>query len=433
MKRLLGCALLAFAVPAHAQPTEVLTLDRAIEIAMQQQPTLRSARARVDAANARIDLARVARRPTLTLAASAATGSSRATPCVNDPTRACGGFFDPQASTGLSAQLSWRIFDFGQTSANIRAAELAAEATATSIATNALDIRVNVEVAYLEAVARNRLVKVAETTVRSEELHVDQAKKFVAAGAKDPIEVAQAEARLANARSTLAQNQASEAIALANLRAAIGWLDATRSPIVDSSWPTPPAQEPIALADLVEASRKARPEITQLERQIEAAEANVVATERGNRPVLSASAQTQYEPGTGDWTPEPTWSANLSLSWQIFDGGRAKAETKVARAELVGAQAERDALLVNLTAQLASSRSQIIANRAAVTASEQAVTAARAQLKLAEGRYAQGLGSQIELTDAQFAVTTAEGNLVQTQWQLADAWAQLRRGLGTTP
>jgi outer membrane protein TolC len=59
------------------------------------------------------------------------------------------------------------------------------------------------------------------------------------------------------------------------------------------------------------------------------------------------------------------------------------------------------------------------------------VTAARAQLQLADARYGQGLGSQIELADAQVAVTTAEGNLVQSQWQLAEAWAQLRRALGT--
>ena len=66
----------------------------------------------------------------------------------------------------------------------------------------------------------------------------------------------------------------------------------------------------------------------------------------------------------------------------------------------------------------------------ALSASNEAVTAARAQLQLAEARYAQGLGSQIELADAQTAVTTAEGNLVQAQWQLAEAWATLHRQLG---
>src|SRR5678816_2911129 len=55
--------------------------------------------------------------------------------------------------------------------------------------------------------------------------------------------------------------------------------------------------------------------------------------------------------------------------------------------------------------------------------------AARAQLQLSEARYTQGLGSQIELADAQTAVTTAEGNLVQAEFQLASAWAQRHRAV----
>ncbi|MDQ3366466.1 MAG: TolC family protein, partial [Myxococcota bacterium] len=226
--------------PAAAQPArEVLTLERALELAQQQQPAMRASRASVEAARARVDLARVARRPTVNLSATIAAGSTLARPCAapnEDAT--CGGFFDPSASTGLGAQASWRLYDFGQTAASIRAAELAAEASASGIDTNLIDVRTNVEVAYLEAVARQRLIAVAETTVTSEETHLDQARKFVAAQAKDPIEVVQAQARAANARSALAQAQSAQAIALANLRAAIGWLDATRSPVVAGDWPT---------------------------------------------------------------------------------------------------------------------------------------------------------------------------------------------------
>jgi outer membrane protein len=146
--------------------------------------------------------------------------------------------------------------------------------------------------------------------------------------------------------------------------------------------------------------------------------------------VLSANASTQWGPDQNDWTPEPTWSAGLTLSWQFFDGGRAKTQARIARADVISTRAQRDQLLISLTAELESSRAQIIANSANVEASDEAVTAARAQLKLAEARYAQGLGSQIELTDAQQAVTLAEGNLVTAQWQLANAWTQLRRALG---
>lgn len=420
----------AMAVPAAAQPRqETLTLPRAIEIALKQQPSVRITQAQIEQANARVQGAKVALKPTVSLQASVAESSSRQTtdPTTNTTT---GGFFDPTLSTGFAASASWRIFDFGQTSAAIRAAEASADATASSLLTTNLDIRSSVSIAFLEAIARAKLVTVADATVKSEELHLDQARRFVAAQAKDPIEVAQAQARAANARSALAQSQSNAAVALANLRFAMGWVDPSVVFTVDGAWPAPPAEDPAALDALVESARKNRPEIVQLDKEIIAAEASVTVAKAERRPVLSASANTQWGPGQDDWSPQPSWTAGLVLSWQLYDGGRSAADVRAARAGVTIAQAQRDQLLVSLTSELDSQRQQIVANRANVAASNEAVTAARAQLKLADARYTQGLGSQIELADAQTAVTTAEGNLITAEWQLAQAWAQLARALG---
>jgi len=415
---------------ASAQPTR-LSMQQAVDVALKQHPSVRQSRAAVEAAEGRIDLAKTPLHPTVTVSASVTAGSSRPMPCEADMTMTCGGFFDPTASTGLGAVANWRIWDFGATKARVREAELNASAIAASVDTTTLDIRRNVEVAYLEAVARQRLVAVSQATVQSEEVHLDQAKKFVAAQAKDPIEVVQAQARAANARSTLAQAKSGEAVALANLRGAIGWADASTAPAVDPQWPVPAENDPPELAALVEDARKHRPEIVQLDREILAAQASVTSAKADRLPVLSATAQTQWSPGTEDWRPQPSWSAGLTLSWMLWDGGKSRANVRIAQAGVMSAIAERDALLVALTTGLESARAEIIANRAAVEASREAVTAAQAQLKLAEARYKQGLGSQIELADAQTAVTTAEGNLIQAEWQLATAWTSLRRALGT--
>jgi outer membrane protein TolC len=423
--------------PATSAAPQVLTLEAAVDIAMKQQPSLRETKAQLEAAQGRVDLAHVARRPTIGLSASAGTGSrTENSPCgalpqqdgttINVP---CNGFATHAENLALGAQANWRLYDFGLTSANIRAAELTADATAASVGTTTLDIRTSVEVAYLEAVARRKLVVVAETTVKSEDAHLDQAKRFVAAQAKDPIEVAQAQSRDANAKSALAQAQSNEAISLANLRSAIGWIDPTSSPTVAANWPTPSEADPQQLAQLVETARKSRPEIVQLDKQLEAADASLDAAHAERRPVLSANAATQWAGGTDNWDREPSWNAGLALTWQLFDGGKASADIRIAHANLELTAAQRDALLVTLTSQLDSARAQIVANRANVQASTEAVTAARAQLQLADARYAQGLGSQIELADAQTAVTTAEGNLVQAEFQLATAWAQLHRAI----
>lgn len=407
-----------------------LTMARAVELAQRQQPALRQARASAESAKARIDAARVAQNPTLQLGATGAAGSTLPHPCADDSGRTCGGFFDPTSSTGLSAGASWRITDFGLTAANVRAAEASADAAAAGYATTLLDVRRDVEVAYLEALARQRLVVAADATVRSEEAHLDQARRFVAAQAKDPIEVAQAQSRAANARSALAQANANEARALATLRAAIGWIDPSRQPTVDPHWPTPKTDEPDSLAQLVATARVHRPEIVQLDKLIAAADAGVTAARAGRRPVLAAQAQAAWGPDTNDWTPQPSWSAALTLTWLLWDGGRSRADVRLANANLSAAIAQRDQLLVQLTSALESSRAEIVANRVNVQASTEAVAAAQAQLRLADARYAQGLGSQIELADAQTAVTTASGNLILAEWQLANAWATLQRGLG---
>jgi outer membrane protein TolC len=429
MKYAIALAGIVVAIaPAGAQPpgAQVLTIEQAVDIALHQQPSLRQSRASAEAAWGRVDQAEVARRPTVTLSAGVNSGGGgRSTGAM-----AMGrDFFDPSAGASVGASAAWRITDFGLTGAQIRAAEANARASAAGVDTTVLDVRRDVELAYLEAVARARLVTVTEATVKSEEAHLDQAKRFVAAGAKDPIEVAQATSRAANARSSLAQAHASAAIALANLRAAIGWVDPRQTLAVAEAWPVPPEQDPAELVTLVDTARAKRPEIVQLDREIAAADANIDAAHAERRPVLSASANTQWAPSSTA-VNQPTWSVGLTLSWLAFDGGRSAADVRVARANRESSLAQRDALLLDLTSQLDAARASIAANRAATVASHEAVTSAQAQLKLAEARYAQGLGSQIELADAQTAVTTAQGNLVQTEWQLAAAWATLRRALG---
>lgn len=419
-----------------------LTMQQVVELAMSQQAGLRQARASAEASATRIDLAKVALYPTVSLGASLSAGSNPVRPCTDDPTQSCGGFFSASSGTNLSAQASWRIYDFGQTAASIRAAEASAAASDASVRVSELDVRTNAELAYLEAVARHHLVLVAQATVESEQAHLEQAKRFVAAGARDPIEVAQAQSRYASARSSLSQAQSNQAVALGNLRAAIGWVDPARQVVTELSWPsgTPgaaatesgsaAAPPPPGLAQLVERARKSRPEIVQLDKLIAASEANVTAAEVSRRPTLSAFANSNWNPDSDDWTPQPSWSAGVQLSWSLFDGGRAKAETKIAKANLRATMAQRDALLVSLTSGLETARARIVANVANSEASTEAVAAAQAALKLAEARYAQGLGSQIEVADAQAAVTVAQGNLVVAEWQLADAWAQLRRAIG---
>jgi outer membrane protein len=425
--------------------TLTLTLDKALDIAQKVQPNIRTAQANVALAQGKVDQTRVVIQPTVVVSAGIFASSSHDTTTfagsgsgvggggTGNSTGNTGSFFSLGlgTQTGLSAVATWRMYDFGLTQANIDAAQYSVDAAVAGVGSAVLDVRKNVESAYLQAVAQRRLVLVADATVKSEEGHVDQARRFVAAQAQDPIQLAQAQARLANAKSAAAQARSNEAVALATLRAAIGWVELENDLAVDPNWPVPPSDDPPGLRDLVADARAHRPEVVQANAQLQSADASLAAAHYERRPTLTASATTAWNPGTDlSNEPQPVWAAGVSLSWSLWDGGKSAADVRVANASLKAAYAARDELLVGVTSQLDSARSQIVANKANVSASTEAVTTARAQLQLSEARYTQGVGSQIELADAQTAVTTAEGNLVTAEWQLADAWAQLRRALG---
>ena len=80
MKSIIALAVMLLASTGAAQPRaqprqETLTLARAIEIALQQQPSVRQTAAPIESSLARVDQAKVAQRPTITLSGSAGVGS----------------------------------------------------------------------------------------------------------------------------------------------------------------------------------------------------------------------------------------------------------------------------------------------------------------------------------------------------------------------
>jgi outer membrane protein len=72
------------------------------------------------------------------------------------------------------------------------------------------------------------------------------------------------------------------------------------------------------------------------------------------------------------------------------------------------------------------------ASKAQIAAADEAAASAGEQLRLAEGRYRAGLGSIIELGDAQVVLTNARAQGVQARYNLAAARAQLATAMGRT-
>jgi len=73
---------------------------------------------------------------------------------------------------------------------------------------------------------------------------------------------------------------------------------------------------------------------------------------------------------------------------------------------------------------------KVVETQERIKATESAATAAKENLDLAQGRYQVGVGSIIEVTDAETLYTEAQINYVRTIYEYKIADAQLARAMG---
>ena len=97
---------------------------------------------------------------------------------------------------------------------------------------------------------------------------------------------------------------------------------------------------------------------------------------------------------------------------------------------LEAAKAQADTVRQQVRLDVEQARLAVRAAKAALDAAGDALVNAQELLRLAEGRYETGVGSIIELGDAQVALTAAAQQKVQAEYTVATARAQLIRAIG---
>jgi outer membrane protein len=235
---------------------------------------------------------------------------------------------------------------------------------------------------------------------------------------------------VANAQVQLITAQNNYETAKAQLNQAAGIPGGTDYDVADQE-SAPVEDEDQSLDVLVTKALARRPEIATLAKQRVAQEETLSSAKGGYGPTLSAAVGAN-EQGTALDGLVPNWSAGFLLTWQLFQGGLTRAQVRQAEAGLQSIDAQRSLEELQVRLDVDSARLAVRAAKATISAAEDAVTSAREQLRLAEQRYATGVGNIIELTDAQVAYTSAAAQLVAARYGLATARAQLLAALGRT-
>jgi outer membrane protein len=444
MTALLLAAALALAQPlspaappqasASAEPPRpVLTLADAERNAREHQPQLAQARASTEAASARADEARAPLLPQVTGSASyqRTTGNfaprpgaipSTTTTTTTRSSWATSNYFNFGAT---ASQLLW---DFGQSTGRWHAAQASAESQRGSERATASQTLLGVRNAFFLAREQKALFEVARDTLRNLEVHLAQVEAFVKMGTRPEVDVFQARADRANGRVQLIAAENAYASSRAQLNQAMGVVGPTDYEVADEVLP-PVAGEEGGLEALVSEAERGRPDLTALEQQARAQELTVSAAQGGYGPALGVSTGLTDQ-GTALDATVWNWNATATLTWNIFQGGLTRATVSEARANLSAARAQAEVLRQQIRVDVDQARLGVRAAQGSLGAADEVVVNARERLRLAERRYQEGVGTLVELGDAQVALTTAAAQRAQADYNLSTSRAQLVRALG---
>jgi len=413
---------------AQAAAPRVVTLHEAERLATERQPQLRAARAGTQAATARADEARSGLLPQVSGTAGYQRSTANLIPRPGSFNATTSNTLNTYNFYSTNVSLSQLLWDFGQTTDRWRAAKAGAEATADQERSTAQLIVLQVRSAFFTARADKELVVVARDNLANQRKHLEQIQGFVEAGTRPSIDLSAARAATANAEVQLTTSENAYVTSKVLLNQAMGVEGPIDYEVSDEALPPVP-EEGADPGILLQDALGARPDVAALQQQVRVQQLTLASIRGAYWPSLGASAG--FTQG-GTRLDDLGWnlSAGVTLTWQIFQGGLTNAQVRESEANIAAAVAQLDAIRQQVHVDVEQARLAIRAGKATLVSAQQALASARDVLAQAEARYQNGAGSIIELGDAQVAAASAGAQVVQADFQLATARAQLLRALG---
>lgn len=177
-------------------------------------------------------------------------------------------------------------------------------------------------------------------------------------------------------------------------------------------------------------SEQHRPELKQAEYGVDAAEAALVVARSGHMPKVYASASNSWASESWPGDDNEEWQVGVTASMNIFDSGVTWSKIHAAQEALVQAKESqrqiKDAVELEVRTDYLSMREA----EKRISSAQVAVASAEEDYHIAVVRYQAGVGTNIDVMDAQEALTQAKTNYYQALYNYNTSKAALNTSMG---
>jgi len=394
---------------------DILTLQQCIHIALKNHPAINAASGTIRQQESKIGQARAGYYPQITFESDYSRVGPAPTSLRSDP-------YNYYSNT---MNLNQTLFDFGKTSTSVDIQHLSKQSVEADFWNVNASIILAVKEAYYSFLKAKMSETVAVETVNQFQQHYDVARAFFETGKSSKIDVTSAEVNLSNARIQLISAQNALRIARANLNKAMGVVSV---PEYDVQEEFHLGESEISFDSALEQAYKNRPDILSTSLKKDALQKSIDLTKKGYLPVLSGNAAYGY--AGDDSSMDKSWNLGVALTFPLFTGLSTKYAVEEARANLDIASANEESLKQNVYLEVQSAWLNRREAFERIAAGRIIVRQAEETLELARGRYATGVGSSIEITDAMIKLNNAKMTYITALSDFSIAQARLEKAIG---
>lgn len=395
------------------------TLQEALSLAYSTNPTLQAQRASLRGTDESVPQALSGWRPTVTV-----TGQAGSEYAKTSSTTAPGGDRSYNPSS-LGVSVTQNVYAGGQTTANTKSAEASVKAARSTLESVEQNVFQSAVAAYMNVVRDQAVVELNRNNVEVLERQREAAQDRFDVGEITRTDVAQAEARLAGARSDLVQAIGNLKVSEANYERVVGQKPgALENPSV-------PANFPESIEAALELGMSNHPDIQAAKFNEESSQHNIRATSSQLLPSLDVTGSLTH---SDDQSSEAQWGETGSLSARLtiplYQSGAVYSQVRQARQLNNQRKIEIESAVREVREAVTRSWEQLEAARAQITSTEEQVRANTIALEGVTQEAQVGSRTTLDVLDAEQELLASQVNLVTAKRDVSVALYDVLAAVG---
>ena len=420
--------------PALDSLTKPLALVDCLEIALKQNSAIRKSQADIEASHGVIIQTRAIVMPKVLASGNFTANDETA---VDQFPGAVGNVLtltDQQWNAGI--QVVQSIYEGGRMRSALRSARFTREQALAQhnavVARTVLEVRL----AYYDGLLAAQHIVVQEASQNLLQKELDDQQRRYDAGTVPRFNVLRAEVELANARPKLIRARNAQRIAKNNLANLLGYTlprDVPEDIPVTLSGTLKEEPWNMELAAAITQALQRRPELEALRQAEDLRREAIKVAKAGRLPSVQVFAGWGWRNSmfTDDLTDDLSgWSTGARFSWSIFDGQSTRGRVVEARALLQKVEEESTEAARNIERDVRTAHSNVVEAREVLESTRKVQEQAEEALRLATARSEAGTGTQLDVLNAQTALTEARTIQIQALRDAAAARARLEHAIG---